>query len=415
MGLLSWISDVSKESSLLPINLSNIWGSSGISPPDNQKDYIKLYEEDPWIKRSVDTIANIVSSCSHRVVDENGEEKDHVINDLIDKPNPDQSKVDFMIESSSFLDLGGETFWEIVTPNGVRIPKELYNMKPYRVNIVPNEKKTAIESYQYKVGNKKITMNKDEVAFLHTFHPTKDFRGMPSVKPLSHITTASQNMWNWIQKFTAGKGAGEGFLTTDEKIGESDHKRLKKQWTNVKSSDSKVALLPGGISWEQISRPPKESGLMDMQENVILNLIAPLGLFPGLIGLLESGQYVDLDTQLQVFFSITIVPKLMMFEGLINRQLMPRFPSTSEGDKFEFNKESVGLLSFPKLVEVLGDQFNSASLSPNEFIQMTGVGHPYEGGDEHYVGERKTRAGIEEIEDDNAPEDEVENEGEPEE
>jgi HK97 family phage portal protein len=391
---MAWF-DALKESAVLPLKLSGLFSSVGESPPKNQKDFIQLYEKDPWVKRAIDIKAQFFGTVKMEVLDEEGNSVEHPILDLFQQPNEDQSQFDFFRESLSFLDLGGESMWEVQTSKGRDIiPRRLYNIKPYRVTIMPNESLTAIDHFKYEVSNSEITFNLDEIAFVRNFHPTDDFRGLPSLKPLAHIVNADKNGWEWINSFLKGKGKLEGFLSTEARVSPNDSKRLKKQWKQIADTDG-VPLLPKSITYEAIARPPKESGLIDIQNFITMTKISCLGVYPALAGVTESAHYASFDEQLQAFFSLTMVPEFKKFEGLINRKLMPRYGTKRKGQTFRFCSESVDLLSFETLVEILGKQFDAAALTPNEFIEQTGIGLPYDLGDAHYVGERKERASIE--------------------
>lgn len=380
MSIWSWLS---KSSSTIPAKLSNLIGSSGISPVSNVEDYLNLYGEDPFIHRGVSLIGNAAARSKNKVVDDEGNKKDHPILNLLDNPNENGSFL-FMKSTVCYLVLGGETFWELVSPEDFAHPRELYNMRPDRIQLIPDDKKQKIEEYVFKVGNEKQRFEKDEVAHIKTFNPTDDWRGLPAVKPLEHIVNADRYGWDWIKSFLKRRGVLEGFLTSEKPVNEPSVKRLRNQWKKATSKGSNgVPLLPGGLEWKNLSRPPKESGMVDLNEHILESKLATIGVPKGLLGM---GSDEDIDVAVQMFYSITVTPYLQIIEDKINQDLMPRF---DEDGSFKFDTNSIGLLDFELLVEALSKQFDRASLSPNQFIELTGLGEKYEEGEEHYLGERK--------------------------
>jgi HK97 family phage portal protein len=325
--------------------------------------------------------------AERRVVGPEGEEIEHPILSLFRAPNEDEGSFDFFESTICYLSLGGEFFWEIV-PDKLNVPRELYNMRPDRVKLMLNDKNTRISHYEFSAGMEKETFNKDEVVHTKHFNPTNDFRGMPSVKPLSNIVNADKYGWRWIRSYLKRYGVSRGFLTTQSRISEPASKRLKQKWQSPGEDSNETPLLPFGIDWKDIARPPKESGLTDFMDFITQAKLSVLGVPPALAGLVETARYASYDVQLKAFYTLTVVPHLIKLEDAINRQLMPRY---GEGvGRFEFDKTSIGLLDFESLVNALSDQFDRGSLTPNEFMKVTGLGEPYEnGGNDHYLGERK--------------------------
>lgn len=383
MGLFDW---TKKASSVLPIKLSNLYGKSEITPLNGLTDFLKLYENDPYISRSVDIIGNAISKSKRKVVNEDGDSIDHPILELFDNPNEEGSNY-FFGSAGRYIVLGGEVFWEIVTPNNLRVPKELYNLRPDRIDIVPDDKKKSISGYIYEVGYKnEENFNKDELVHIKTFHPTNDWRGMPAAKPLSDIVNADRYGWEWIKSFLKDKGILKGFLTTEKSINKASAERLKSKWQASTSSDG-VPLLPGGVDWKNIARPPKESGMVDLTEHISQTKLISIGVPKGLLGMSDKSSE-NIDVQLNLFYSMTVTPYVRLMEDKINNDLMPRF---NKGGTFKFDTSDVGLLDFESFVTALSEQFDRGSLTPNQFIEETGVGEPYEDGDRHYVAERKGR------------------------
>lgn len=390
MGIFNW---TKKASELLPIKLGNLWGTSEISPLRNTTDFLKIYSEDPYISRATSIIGNSVSLSNREVVDDNGDKIDHPILDLFDKPNK-QGPSYFFSAAAMYIVLGGEVFWETVAPTGIRPPRELYNIRPDRMYLEPNEEKTEIDHYEFRVNGRRgdgKTFNPDEIVHIKTFHPTNDWRGMPACQPLVDIIHADKYGWEWIKDFLRKKGVLKGFLTSEKSINKSSAERLKDRWARATGSGDGTPLLPGGLDWKNIARPPKESGMVELNQHILESKLATIGVPKGLLGIFDTTQSSeDLDVMLRLFYSMTVTPYLRLIEDKINIDLMPRF---AENGTFKFDPDIIGLLDFEELVDSLTKQFDRGALTPNQFADSTGIGAPYDGGDEHYLGSKVSKIG----------------------
>lgn len=375
-----------KASSTVPIKLRGLFGSNKIQPLSSTYSFLKLYSQDPYIHRSVDLIGSVAALADKYLIDKEGNKiRNHSILDLLQNPN-DEGSFYFFKGAVLYIALGGETFWEVVTPQKVKLPQELYNIRPDRIKIIPDENKKKVTGYEFSVSgmSEPLTFNKEELIHIKTFNPTSDWRGLPSVEPLKEIVNADRYGWKWIQNFLKKEGIPKGFLTSEKNVNEPSINRIRKHWSQTESSDG-VPFLPGNLDWEDLARPPKEAGMVDLIKQITNTKLATVGVPPALLGLTDS--FDDVDVQLKMFYSLTVTPHLKRIEDRINSKLLPKYPNT-EGLEFKFDTEPSGLMDFEILIDTLSSQFDRAALTPNEFVKETGIGDTYENGDEHFIRNR---------------------------
>jgi len=394
-----------KASAVLPLMIRSMFGGSAIPPPNKAADYLKLYSIDPWLYSAVWMIANVAAKAPMQVKIGDDLTDEHPLLDLLNAPNENQSAFDFLESTFTYLELTGEAFWEKVFPGKLCLrPVELHNLRPDRVELQTREDATAIGSYKYSIGGAApIEFDPDAIVPIRYFNPTDDWRGHSSFKPLENTVIAGNYASRWIKRFFRRYGIGEGALETAQRIGGPEQKRLGASWSSrYDEKEDKTPVLPTGLGYKVYSHQPKESGMLELYKFLREEKLGVCGVPPVLVGLVEYARYANYELQLRAFNLITLVPKLIKLEGAINRHLMPAFWTSKERaskpsrrPRFQFDKRTIGFIDMGAFVDVLTNQYDTGGLTPNEIIKLTGLGHTYDEGDEHYTGERRQKIGQE--------------------
>ena len=386
-----------KASATLPSVLRSMWSGSGIYPPAGQTQYLTQYTVDPWLYAAVWILATSAARSPCWIRKKNGDiMRDHALLTLLEQPNEEQSAFDFWEASFSFLELGGETFWEIVRATIGAKPTELWNLRPDRMYPIPSDDLKRISGYEYRVGSAVDIFDAKDIVHIRNFNPIDDFRGLATVEPMKAAIVTDSYGWRFAERFMKRDGVPVGHLQTERNAGTFTSKRLGDSWSSKEDEQkNKTPLLPPGLTYEKDGTTPKDGGVIELLKMLRESKNAPTGVPPVLLGLVESARYANYDMQLRAFHRFTLEPKLMKLEGAINRKLLPLFypGGRTGGAKFEFDKRLTGFIDIAAFVKSLGELFDRAVLSPNDIIRLTGLGETYEdGGNDHYLGERKHTA-----------------------
>jgi len=407
-----------KTSKVLPLMLRGLFGTNEIPVPLDQTAFLNMYTKDPWVYAAVWIISTSLARMPMWVRNQKNEivSFDNPILDLLKQPNEDQSAFDFLVATSVYLELAGESFWEIVTDKVTKTPRELYVLRPDRVTPIASDDRRKIAGYKYTInGQEDVEFKPDQIVWIKYFNPIDDFRGQSSIQSLKSTLVDDVYGWRFAERFMKNDGRKSGYLASEKRTGEFEAKRLKEQWGDRSEKDKeRTPVLPAGMDFKEIGTPPKEGGLIELLKLLRESKIAPMGVPPVLLGLLEYSKYSNYDLQLRAFHLLTLEPKLIQIEGAVNRRLMPRFQKNGALEwKFEFDKRMAGFIDVQSFVKVLWELFEKATLTPNEIIKLTGLGKAYEdGGDEHYLGERVHPAADADEEPGEAPEETPEEEPE---
>ena len=383
---------VAKASALWPLIVGQLFGQQEVSPPVNAIDYLKYYRADPWIQSSVWVLASTAAKMPMRIVSPAGAYiTDHKLLKVLARPNPGQTKFAFFMSTFMFLELVGNAYWEKVLSK-LGTPLELYNARPDRMYILAsggrNEK---IAGYEYRVPGEPEgeRFDADEIVHIKYFDPADDWLGVGSIKPLDDTYVLDVHNRNWLTRFLRRFGTKDGYLGTDQQVGEQDSKRLGRRWSGRHTDEDKTPLLPKGLKYEETGDSPMDNkGVFDVDKMTQMRKLAVVGVPPVKVGLLEYAKYRSYDQQSRAFVQDTVSSKLEILADAINTQLLPDYP-TLEGHRFEFDTSKAIFTDVLSYWTGVVGLFDRNGLTVNELIELTGMGVQFEGGEKRWSDIRR--------------------------
>lgn len=395
---------VKKASSTWPLVIRALFtGGLPIPPPSVMRDYMLLYQTDPWIYASVWIVANTAASIPMRIKRPNGDYLyKHKMLRVLTNPNPRMSKHDFFEASFAFLELTGNCYWEKVK-NQLGTTSEIYTMRPDRVKIVPGDDRRLVKGYQYFMSNSAefISFDADDIVHFVYFNPLDDWHGMTPLRPLATSIVADKQGQSWLERYLKKYGVKEGHLTTEQPVSEAESKRLSVKWRGRYQQDQ-TALLPRGLEYKAMGDSPKDGGMFEVDSMTRQKKLATIGVPPVKVGLVENAKYASYDLQSRAFILDTIKHKLEKVAGGINRGLLPSYP-TLRGCIFEFDTSKIVFTDILAFIESIVKLFDRDALTINELIEITEFGKPYKGGGKRYsdvrakILEASTRARVDRL------------------
>jgi len=310
-----------KKSKLARARLSTLWGQKTVPPPVGTAALMRQYQKNPLVYAGVRTIAFTVSKVPYTITVDGDTNKAHPVRKLLARPNPGQMWCDFIIAVQSFLELAGYEFIEKVSGklDGSHTV-ELYPIRPDKIEVIASDDGKEFSGIKYMVGAEPPVIAADELIAIKYFNPMDDWMGQSSLMALTEDLVIYQYIIGWVKEFCKKFGAIKGFLSTEQAIGETEAKRLAEVWNRNFRSD-KTPLIPKGITWQNIGRPPKESGLIDVIDTTQSNILAALQVPPVKLGLLKHSKYSNYVLQAIAFIEDSIEPRLEKIRSALKRDL----------------------------------------------------------------------------------------------
>lgn len=270
-----------------------------------------------WMYASIYTIASSAAMLPCGTYSKNGAKgtdytlvDDDPITNLINNPNPFQTRSEFIEAIMWSLELSGKVFLECV-PNK-KNPKEIYVLDPRRMEVVPDEKR-FVKSYLYLVNGKKEVLSLDSVIF-HKYHnPTNEYEGLCGSTTAGDAINGDILSNSYNNAFFGNSGIPIGTLECERRLTDDEIELLRSQWEKSHKGTknaSRVAILFGGIKFNYLQRSPKDMEFSNQKKLFREEILAGYGVPPVLVGLLESVNYGNAKEQKKLFWQGTMTPKL---------------------------------------------------------------------------------------------------------
>jgi HK97 family phage portal protein len=252
--------------------------------------------------------------------------------DFMENPNPHASKGEFWEREALFMELRGNSFWEMVgTQEGAGIsetnrPVEMHLLHPDNVLIVPDKKK-YIKGFLYEVNGIHIPFEDNEVVHRKFIDPTEEYYGMTPIEALIDTLTMERRLLKFNQAFFKNQATPDGVLRTEQRLNDKVFERVRDQWNDRHQgirNAHKVAVLEQGLEFQNIGISQKEADFIETRKMNRQDILAAYKVPPVIVGL-ESVNRAVADAQERIFWSNNIKPKAKKRDSMINKRLSPLF------------------------------------------------------------------------------------------
>lgn len=296
-----------------------------------------------WVYRNNDVIAQEVSKLEFELytIGLSGGEivynevTSHPLLDLLDKPNPETVKTDFVYITQSHKKLAGDAFWLKIRDNTGKVTS-LRTLPPDKIilNLQPPTRKdpTVIGSYQYKdvIAGEKIDVEYKPRDIIHFKkpNPNNPFRGLGAVEAAAD-TIDLDGLTNETTKKFFQNGAITNFvLSTENKITDDQLKRLKAEMRAQYGGASKAyqtMILGGGLKPVDVSYSNKDQEFLGQLEWYRDKIMYIFGNTKSSMGILEDVNRSTNESAVVQWQRGTVKPDMEAIVNTLNEFLVPEF------------------------------------------------------------------------------------------
>ncbi len=268
------------------------------------------------------------------------EDDEHPLMRLISRPNPRQTKVDFLESVFAARMLAGESF---VLPNGPgesMAPTELWWARPDKMRCIPGMN-GMVKEWKYKVGRGEKTFDMDvpegAMAPVHqwkTFNPLDEWRGL-SILGSAKMQLCQVNegaRWNAQTLKNGARPSGAFVYKPDDKTGRAmgqDQRKQLEQDIEERVTGAKNAarpyILDAGLTWQEMSISPKDLEWLEGMRDASRVICFLLGYPPIMLGIPGDATYKNYAEARTSFYRDTAIPLLRALLGEWNEWLTPAF------------------------------------------------------------------------------------------
>ena len=369
----------------------DIGQSTGVPQPEPFDSLVRAYESHVWVYNCVKAIATNLASIPilpyiQKVVNKKPSwvvNEKHELRALIDKPNPYMSGYNLREYTAAAMELTGNAYW-FLEDMGTEAIKEIWPLLPDQVKPVAAADK-MISHYVYRVGMADINLPYDRVIHFRFMNPQSFIygQGALSAAKISVMTDIFAQVWN--KKFFQNAARPDVVLTTDNVLDDDVRARVITSWRQIHEGyqkQGKTALLEQGIKAQPLTIGSKDMDFVNLRKDLRNEILAAFGVPPSVVGLLEFANYSNMDAQLKMFWTQTVMPLLRNIEDTLTmraEQITFEYGTVFQGD----TSNVLALRPDMKMLADTAQVFVNTGIPLNRVIELLDLPiEPVEGGDQ---------------------------------
>lgn len=248
---------------------------------------------------------------------------------LVNKPDINSNRRDFIFQSVVSLALEGNAFWfKNYGSNGQVNNLTLLPASAVAVRYKDQMDITKGVVFDY-MGK---TYSKDQIEHLKLFTKTGNLRGIAPIEAARADVSAALDLRDYAKNWFTSAGVPTGVLKTNQSLNAEQAQEVTNNWHN-KQQNRQIAVLGNGFDYQQVALSPREALFTDIVEQNIVSIARLFGIPARLLITTVPGgsdTYTNLQDENQIFYRHT----LMAYTDAITDALSNCLP---RGTRVEFD------------------------------------------------------------------------------
>ena len=293
------------------------------------------YAKNPVAYRCVRTIAEAVASLPLAMYDGLRELDRHPLLGLLARPNPRETRADFLEAVASHLLVAGNSYIELVAIAGE--PRELYALRPDRMKVISGREGWP-EAYEYSVAGKSVRFEMQEtegasppILHIKLFNPADDHYGLSPLEPAHRALDIHNAASGWNKALLDNAARPSGALVYSAASGnlsQDQFERLKSELElNFQGAQNagRPLLLEGGLDWKSLSLSPKDMDFIEAKHAAAREIALAFGVPPMLLGIPGDNTFSNYQEANRSFYRGTAVPFANRLLSALTNWLAPAY------------------------------------------------------------------------------------------
>lgn len=344
------------------------------------------YSTCPYVYSCINKISKSCAGIDLYVTTEGKEVENHPLQKLIEKPNPFISGVEFIESLWNYLLISGNTYIQkISVGNSVR---ELYLLRPDRVQIIPSTSGDKISHYSYSINGKVMNIAPEDILHITLFNPLDDYYGLSPIQVAALSIDNNNGAKKWNTSVLQNAGMPSGILEFAEKLEEDDYNRVTEAYRNDYGgfkNAGKIIVIDGtrdsGVKWTPLSLSAQEISWIEGLKLSTREIALIFNIPPELIGDTENKTYSNYKEARKYFYLENILPNMDWLISKLNSGIGKSFNAEIVYDKDDIEALYEGR---ELLWDIAIKAKDSGIITPNEARELIGY-TPVSGGDDLYM------------------------------
>jgi len=301
----------------------------------------------------------------------------HPLLDLLARPNERQGTAAFFEAVAAYYELAGNSYINLVGPNDVAPPKELWLLRPDRITIMPDSV-SGVKAYRYTLDGRWNDISAARILHSKTFHPLNDWYGMSPIEVAARAIDTDNESLKWNKALLQNAARPSGAFVAKGLLGEMEHARMKTELAEAHTGASHAGrfMLLEGVEWKAMGLNPMDMDWLEGRKMTKREICQAFQVPPELIGDGEQKTYSNYQEARKAFYHETVIPLMSRIRDDFNNTITPRFGPQL---RLEYDLDNVPALAEDQ--EKLWTRVQAAEhLTINEKRELTGY-DDVDGGD----------------------------------
>jgi HK97 family phage portal protein len=293
-------------------------------------DLLSKYKKSVYVFACISAIARKVATTEFylkKILNSAGDVKDiisHPALDLIYRPNPFQTKTEFLESHIINMKCAGENFIFKVKNNAGRVI-ELWNLRPDRMTVI-TDPILYIKEYRFrKVDGTEIIFDPSEIIHCKYANPENQYRGLSPMKPVQYRIQIEEYASKWQRNFFLNSARVDAVLKSPKVLTKQQRDDAYEAWTRKFkgfNNAHKLAILEGGMEFQTISISQKEMDYIESMKFTRDDILVAFHVPKPIVTIVEDVNRANSETAMYIFLSETIMPEIRRFAEKINEQMI---------------------------------------------------------------------------------------------
>ena len=263
----------------------------------------------------------------------------HAALDLWNSPNKFMPRQEFVESFQQHFDLTGEAWWVIARVPGVKLPLEMWPVRPDRITPVP-DRDTFLKGYVYtSPDGEQIPLELDEVIQLRRPNPLDPYRGLSPVLSILPDLDTSRYSAEWARAFFVNSAQPGGVIEVPAHLSDSEWDEMRERWAEQHKgvhNAHKVAIIEHGAKWADRTISQRDMQFVELRGGTRDAVREAYGISKTAIGDFEDINRASALAAKSWFAEQQTVPRLERIKGALNNELLPMFGATAQGLEFDY-------------------------------------------------------------------------------
>ena len=295
------------------------------------KNFLEQYGKSLYVTACISKIAEKVASTElelYRVQNSKGDMKEievHPILDLLNRPNPFQTKTEFWETTIINLKCAGDAYWLKIRNKGGKVV-ELWNLRPDLVTI-NTDPEVFIKNYEFeKADGSKIPLAKEDVVHFKYPDPLNQHFGLSPIKSAARRIQTEDYATTYQMNFFVNSARPDAVIKNKSAtLSKLQAEELREGWDKKYrglSNSSKIAILHGDLEYQQISLSQREMDYIESMKFTRDDILVAFKVPKPLLSIVDDVNRANSETAMYIFLSETIKPEVARLCEKINEELV---------------------------------------------------------------------------------------------